>query len=307
MDGETGLAAIGDTPLLALPSVRPDGGARVVAKWEGANPSGSMKDRMARAMIRGAEADGTLDPGQHVVEYTGGSTGSALAMVCGVLDYPLTLLTADCFAAEKIRTMEALGAELEILETPEGKVYPGLFDRMEARITELADELDAHYTDQFDNPHHLEGYHPLGREIARECPDVTDFVMGVGTGGGAMGSAAGIRETVPDVTVTVVEPAESPYLTEREAGSHQVEGLALGVDPPYLESEGYDDAVAIPEEDGFATCRRLAREEGVFAGASTGLNVAAAVEVARERDPDDVVATVAVDTGLKYLHGDLYR
>ncbi len=307
MPGESGLGAIGDTPLLELPSIRPEGGARILAKWEGANPTGSMKDRMALAMIRGAEADGDLEAGQHVVEYTGGSTGSALAMVCAVEDYPLTLLTADCFAREKIRTMRALGADLEILETPAGKIYPGLFDRFEDRIDELADDLDAYYTDQFNNPHHLEGYHPLGREITRDCPDVSDLVMGVGTGGGAMGTAAGIRETVPDVHVTVVEPAESPYLTEGEAGSHEIEGVALGVDPPYLAEEGYDEAMAVPEAEAKAMARRLARDEGVFGGASTGLNVAAAVDVARDRSPDATVVTVACDTGLKYLHDDLHR
>lgn len=306
MHADSTLAAIGDTPLIELEGFRPEGGARVLAKWEGGNPTGSMKDRMARAMIRGAEADGDLQPGEPVIEYTGGSTGSSLAMVCSVLDYPLTLLTADCFAEEKIRTMEALGADLEILETPEGKIYPGLFDRFEARVEDLAAELGAYYTDQFNNPHHLEGYHPLGREIARDCPAVTDLVMGVGTGGGAMGTAAGLREAVPDIAVTVVEPAESPYLTEGEAGSHTIEGVALGVDPPYLDAEGYDEAMAVPEAEAHRTVGELAREAGVFAGASTGLNVAAAVRIAREREPADAVVTVAVDTGLKYLHGDLY-
>lgn len=307
MQAQSALEAVGDTPLIELASVRPEGGARIFAKWEGGNPTGSMKDRMALAMIRGAEADGDLDPGQHVIEFTGGSTGSSLAFVCGVEGYPLTLLTADCFAEEKIRTMQALGADVEILETPEGKVHPGLFEEWQERVQELIPELDAFFTDQFNNEHHLEGYRPLGREIVADCPAISDFVMGVGSGGGAMGTAAGIRDERDDVTVTVVEPSESPFLTEGETGSHSIEGVALGIQPPYLEEEGYDDAVAVPERTAHRFARRIAREDGIFAGTSTGMNVAAAVEVARERDPNDAVVTIAVDTGLKYLHGDLYR
>lgn len=301
------LEAVGNTPLVELASVRPEGGARIFAKWEGANPTGSMKDRMAQAMIRGAEADGDLEAGQHVVEFTGGSTGSSLALVCGIKGYPLTLLSADCFAEEKIRTMQALGAEVEVFETPEGKVHPGLFAEFEERVHQLVGELDAFFTDQFHNEYHPEGYRSLGTEIVADCPDITDFVMSVGTGGSAMGTAAGIRDDRSDVTVTVVEPSESPFLTEGEVGSHSVEGVAIGLQPPYLEDGRYDDAKAIPEERAKRLARQIARNDGLFAGTSTGMNVAAAVEVARERDATDAVVTIAVDTGLKYLHGDLYR
>lgn len=306
MDEPGGLAAIGDTPLVALPNVSPEDGAQIYAKWEGANPTGSMKDRMALAMIEGAEADGDLEPGDHVVEFTGGSTGSSLALVCGAKGYPLTLVSADCFAAEKIDTMRALGAEVEVLETPEGKLHPGLMDDFRERVGTLTDELDAYFTDQFHNEHHPIGYHPLGREIVADCPAVTDLVMGVGTGGGAMGTVGGIRGVRDDVELTVVEPAESAVLTGGEPGSHSIEGVALGFEPPYLEDGRYDDARAVPEERARRMTRRLAREDGLFAGTSTGMNVAAAVEVAAERDPDDAVVTVGVDTGLKYLHGDLY-
>lgn len=306
MATEAALEAIGDTPLVELESVRPDDGARIFAKWEGANPTGSMKDRMARAMIRGAEADGDLDPDQPIVEFTGGSTGSSLALVCGVRGYPFHAISADCFAAEKIDTMRALGADVEVLETPKGKVHPGLLDQMRERADEVVAELEAFFTDQLNNPHHLEGYHPLGREIVAQCPGLTDFVMGVGSGGGAMGTAAGIRNAGASATVTVVEPAESPFLTEGESGSHSIEGVALGFQPPYLEAGDYDDAVAIPEERAFETAARIARDDGVFSGPSTGLNVAAAIDIASERDPDDAVVTIAVDSGLKYLHGDLY-
>lgn len=306
MNASSALEAIGNTPLVELSGVRPEGGARIFAKWEGANPTGSMKDRMAKAIIHGAKADGELAAGQHVVEFTGGSTGSSLALVCGVEGHPITLLSADCFAEEKIQTMEALGANVEVVETPEGKVHPGLFDEWSERTDKIVSELDAYFTDQFDNEHHPEGYRPLGEEIVADCPDVTDFVMGVGTGGGALGTAAGIRDGRDDVTVTVVEPAESPYLTEGEAGSHSIEGVALGIRPPFLDELRYDEIVAVPEETAYRFARQIARLDGIFAGKSTGLNVAAAVEVARGRAPSDSVVTIAVDTGLKYLHSDLY-
>ena len=203
--------------------------------------------------------------------------------------------------------MQALGADVEVFETPEGKVHPGLFDEWTERVHELVAELDAFFTDQFNNEHHPEGYRPLGEEIVADRPDVSDFVMGVGTGGGAMGTTAGILDERDDVTVTVVEPAESPYFTEGEVGSHSIEGVALGIQPPFLEDGQYDDVRAIPEEVAYRYARQIARKDGLFAGMSTGMNVAAAVEVARERSPTDVVVTIAVDSGLKYLHGDLYR
>lgn len=301
------IEAIGNTPLVELESVRPEGGARIFAKWEGANPTGSMKDRMALSMIRGAEADGALHAGQHVIEFTGGSTGSSLALICAVEGYPLTLLTADCFAEEKIRTMEALGATVEVLETPDRKVYPGLFDRFHQRLDELAPDLDAYFTDQFTNEHHPEGYRQLGSEIVADCPSISDFVMGVGTGGCVVGTTAGIRADRADVAVTVVEPAESPILTEGESGAHTIEGVATGFRPPFLDAISYDEAIAVPERIARQYARTVARSDGLFAGASTGMNVAAAVEVARKRRSRDAVVTVAVDTGLKYLHGDLYR
>lgn len=307
MQAKSGLSAIGDTPLVELESLRPEGGARIYAKWEGANPTGSMKDRMAVAMIRGAEADGNLDPGQHVVEFTGGSTGSSLALVCSVLDYPLTLVTADCFAEEKIRTMQALGADVEVLETSDGKIHPGLIGEFEARVDDLVSELGAFFTDQFNNPRHPEGYRPLGHEIVADCPAVTDFVVGVGTGGCAMGTAAGIRDEREDVTVTVVEPEESSVLTDGQPGSHSIEGVAIGIRPPFLDEDRYDAVMTIPESTARRVATECATKDGLFAGTSTGMNVAAAVEVAQERARNEAVITIACDTGLKYLHGDLYR
>jgi len=299
------LDAVGSTPLVELDALRPPDGARVLAKWEGANPTGSMKDRMAVAIVHGARERGDLAPGQRVAEFTGGSTGSSLAMVCAALDHPATLVTADCYATEKIRTMEAFGADVEVLETPEGSVYPGLVEDWRERITAVVAETGAYWTNQLDNADALDGYAGLGEEILADAPGVTDFVMGVGTGGCAMGTARALRAE-RDVRVTLLEPAESPYLTASEGGDHDVEGLAVVEDPPLLDESLYDDVRAVPEADARETARRLAAEAGLFAGTSTGINVAAAVAIAAERDPEDVVATVACDTGLKYLDGDLF-
>ncbi len=299
------LDAVGATPLLELDAVRPAGGARVLAKWEGANPTGSMKDRMAVAIVRAARQRGDLVPGQRVAEFTGGSTGSSLAMVCAALDHPVTLLTADCFATEKIRTMRAFGGDVEVLETPDGQVYPGLLDDWQARLDVVVEETGAYWTDQLHNADALEGYAALGEEILADAPGVTDFVMGVGTGGCAMGTARALRSE-RDVRVALLEPAESPYLSASEGGDHNVEGLAVVEQPPLLDDDLYDDVRTVPEAEARAIARQLAAEEGLLAGTSTGLNVAAAVEIAAERDPEDVVTTVACDTGLKYLDDDLF-
>jgi cysteine synthase A len=299
------LEAVGTTPLIELDTIRPAGGARILVKWEGANPTGSMKDRMAVAIIRAARDRGELAPGQRVVEYTGGSTGSSLAMVCAALDHPITLLTADCFATEKIRTMRAFGGDVEVLETPNGQVHPGLIDDWQARLDNVMEETGAFWTDQLNNADALDGYAALGEELLTDAPGVTDFVMGVGTGGCAMGTARALR-AARDVRVGLVEPTESPYLSVGTGGDHTVEGLAVVEDPPLLDDRLYDEVLTVREADGRAMARRLASEEGLFVGTSTGLNVAAAVEIAAERNSDDIVTTVACDTGLKYLDGGLF-
>lgn len=301
------LEAIGDTPLVELTELAPTDGPRVFVKLEGENPTGSMKDRMALAMIEEAERAGVLSPGQRVVENTAGSTGSSLALVCTVKGYPFTAVSADCFAEEKLNTMRALGAELEVLETPEGELYPGVVDDMVARVRELRDETGAYWTNQIENDHQLVGYRAFGEEVLRDCPEITDFVMGVGTAGCAMGTANAFRDRGVDVHVTLTEPAESPVLSEGRLGSHDIEGVSVLNPPPLLDGSLYDDVSPISESEAEQTARRLAAEEGIFAGASTGLNVASALTVAEDRPPDAAVVTVAVDTGLKYLRGQLYR
>lgn len=299
------LGAIGDTPLIEFDRLRPDGGARILAKWEGANPTGSTKDRMALAMVEEAERAGHLDPGQPLVECTGGSTGMSLAFVGAVKEYPVHIVTADCFADEKIRAMRALGAEVEVMETPCGETHPCLIDDLRGRMAEIREETGAYFTDQFNNPHQLRGYRELGEEILTACPEITNFVASVGTAGCAMGTARQLLERYDDVTVDLVELSESPVLTERRSGSHGIEGIAT-LDPPLLEEALYDGVVTVPQERGKHVARDLATEEGLLAGASSGVNVAAAIEVARELPPDDTVVTVAVDSGLKYLSGTLF-
>jgi cysteine synthase A len=257
-------------------------------------------------MIEGAEARGALRPGMRVVEYTGGSTGSSLAMVCAVKGYRFQPLSSDAFAREKIQTMEAFGAEVEVLPSEGGKVTPALFDRFKARIAELKDAPDTFWTDQFHNVDALDGYRQIGLELVEQLGAVDVFCGAVGTAGMLVGVSRALKAAGGRTRVVALEPSGSPVLTTGRGGAHRVEGTAPGFVPPHLARDDYDEARAIDEDDARAMARRLAREEGVFAGVSTGLNVVAALQLARELAPGQRVATVAVDTGLKYLAGDLF-
>jgi cysteine synthase A len=307
MSPPTVLSSIGHTPLVELRRLPAPGGARVLVKCEGGNPTGSMKDRMALAMVEGARREGRLAPGQRVVELTGGSTGASLALVCSSLGHPLSIVTSDAVAREKIDMTRALGAEVEVLETPEGKVHPGLVPQMRARVEEIVAQTGAFWVDQFNNRHQLDGYAPLAQEVLSVCPEVTHFVQVVGTAGSSMGVARELRRARSAVRVTLVEPSSSPWLSEGRGGVHGVEGTAGVALPPLLDRALYDQVVAVDEREAREAARRLAREEGIFAGTSTGLNVLAALRLAASLPPSAAVVTVAVDTGLKYLAGDLYR
>jgi cysteine synthase len=301
------LDAVGSTPLVRLRRLVAPASADVVVKLEYFNPTGSYKDRMALAMIEGAERRGTLRPGMRVVEYTGGSTGSSLALVCAMKGYDFHPLSSDAFAAEKLDTMRAFGAELELVPSDGGKVTPGLFDRFKARIKELAQDPNTFWTDQFNNADAIEGYANIGRELLAQAGRVDAFVGMVGTAGMLVGVSQALKRAGAGTRIVALEPSTSPFLTTGKAGPHRVEGTAAGFWPPHLTAGSYDEARAINEDAGRTMARRAAREEGIFAGTSTGLNLAAAIEVARELGPGKLVATVAVDTGLKYLAGDLYR
>jgi cysteine synthase A len=301
------LHAIGRTPVVHLQRLPSSDCADVFVKLEYFNPTGSYKDRMALAMIEGAERRGALRQGMRVVEYTGGSTGSSLAMVCAMKGYAFHPLSSDAFAAEKLDTMRAFGADLEIVPSDGGKVTPALFDRFKARIAELTEDPDTFWTDQFNNRDALDGYVDIGRELVEQIGRVDAFVGAVGTAGMLVGVARALREASATTRIIALEPSTSPFLTTGRGGPHRVEGTAAGFWPPHLVHGSYDEARAIDENEARAMARRAARAEGIFGGTSTGLNLVGALQLARELGPGQVVATVAVDSGLKYLAGDLYK
>jgi len=300
------LDAIGRTPVVRLKRLAPVGGANVFVKLEYFNPTGSYKDRMALAMIEGAEARGALRPGMRVVEYTGGSTGSSLAMICAVKGYAFVPLSSDAFAREKIQTMQAFGADVQIVPSEGGKVTPGLFDRFRERIAVLQNEPETFWTDQFHNTDALNGYREIGVELLNQIGAVDLFCGAVGTAGMLVGVSRALKASGSRARIVALEPASSPVLTTGRSGAHRVEGTAPGFVPPHLTLSDYDEARAIDEEEARAMARRLAKEEGIFAGISTGLNVVAAIQCAAELGSGHNIATVAVDTGLKYLNGDLF-
>jgi cysteine synthase len=302
------LRAIGNTAVVRLGKVVPAGSADVIVKLESLNPTGSYKDRMALAMIEGAEARGALRPGMRVVEFTGGSTGSSLGMVCAAKGYRFVVLSSDAFSREKLLTMEALGAELRMVPSEGGKVTPVLFERFKKEIAVLAGEPDTFWTDQFHNEDAVQGYMGIGIELLQQTGGRIDAFCGaVGTGGMLRGVARAFREAGSRARIVALEPASSPALTEGRGGAHRVEGIGTGSVPPHMVDRPFDEARSIEESDARTMARRLAREEGLLVGTSTGLNIHAAVQLARELGPGKTVATVAVDTGLKYLAGDLFE
>ena len=300
------LSAIGQTPVVRLESLVEAGMAEVWVKLEAANPTGSYKDRMALAMIEGGERSGRLRPGQTVVEYSGGSTGSSLALVCAVKGYPLRIVTSDAFAQEKLATMRALGAELEVLPSPEG-ITPQLLPRMIERAEEIVDEVDGFATDQFRNGDMVEGYRALGRELLNQRDGRIDaFCAYIGTAGCFTGVTRELRTSLPELRRVGVEPAESPVISEGRAGTHRIEGGGPGFWPPLLEQDDFDEIRTVSTKDAFAMARRAAHEDGIFSGPSTGANLTVALELARELGDGKRVATVQVDSGLKYLAGEVY-
>ncbi|MFQ5791676.1 MAG: PLP-dependent cysteine synthase family protein [Acidobacteriota bacterium] len=302
------LEAIGNTPMVTLGKGLPPGSARVLVKLEYFNPTGSYKDRMALSIIEAAEERGDLRPGMTVVEFTGGSTGSSLAFVCAVKGYRLRLVSSDAFAKEKLDTMRALGAELTLVSSEKGQITPDLVPRMREEARRIQRTEGALWTDQFHNRDALQGYKKMGQELLEQVDGpIHAFCGAVGTAGMLVGVSEALREAGSAVRVVALEPATSPVLTAGKAGTHHVEGIGVGFSPPLLGKEHYDEARAVDEAEARRRACRLAREEGIFAGTSTGLNVTGALQVARELGPGHTVVTVAVDTGLKYLAGDLYR
>ena len=302
------LQAIGDTSMVRLRRVVPAGCADVFVKLEWENPTGSMKDRMAQAVISRAEADGRLRPGGTVVEYTGGSTGASLALVCAARGYRIRIVSSDAFSREKLDQMAALGAELTLVPSEGGRTTRKLILDMVEAARELSREPGTYWTNQLENHDSIAGYHPLGEEIWRQTEGrVGAFVHSVGTAASIRGVAAVLRRHRPDVHVAAVEPAESAVLSGGQPGPHKIEGVGVGYTPPLWDPSVVDEVIAVPTDAAKEMARRLAREEALFAGTSSGANVIAAIEVARRLGPGATVVTLMVDSGLKYLGTDVYR
>lgn len=301
------LQTIGNTPVVRLSKVVGPGMADVIVKLEYYSPTGSYKDRMALAMIESAEARGELRPGMRVVEYTGGSTGTSLGLVCAVKGYDFAPVSSNAFAREKLQTMRLFGADLHLIESADGKLTPELFQKMISTAAKMGAEPNNFYTDQFNNKDSIRGYMALGDELLEQVGTIDVFCAGVGTAGMIVGVSRALKRGGSKARIVALEPASSPVITTGKGGPHRVEGIAAGFVPPHLKREEYDEARAIPEDAAREMARRLAKEEGIFAGTSTGLNVAAALQFATELGPGKTVVTVAVDSGMKYLAGDLFQ
>jgi len=301
------LEAIGNTPLARLQTIVPDRAADVLVKLEYYNPTASYKDRMALSMIERAERRGALKPGMTVVEYTGGSTGISLAFVCAVKGYRCRIVTSDAVALEKRRSMEIFGAELEVLKSQGGKLTADLVPRMMDRAREIAAEGPSYATDQMRNPDMVAGYESLGEELLAQVDGpIHTFCAAVGTAGMLMGTSRVLRRHEPKPRIVAFEPATSSVLTAGKPGTHGVEGVAPGFVPPQFDRALVSESRGISDAEGRRTAWDLARREGIFAGTSTGLNVAGAIQIAKEIGAGHTVVTVAVDSGFKYLAGDLY-
>lgn len=298
------LDAIGNTSLVRLQKIAPS----IFAKLEWENPTGSMKDRMAKAVIERAEADGRLQPGDTVIEYTGGSTGASLALVCAAKGHRIRIVTSDAFSREKRDQMAALGAELTLVPSEGGLTTKKLILDMIETARKLSEEPHTYWTDQLNNHDSIAGYFPLGEEIWAQTDGKVDaFVHSAGTAASSRGVATVLKQHNPDAKIVIVEPAESSVLRGGQPGPHKIEGVGIGYLPPLWEPSLVDEVIAVKTDDAKAMARRLAREEGLFAGTSSGANVIAAMQVAERLGPDATIVTLMCDSGLKYVNTDVYR
>jgi cysteine synthase A len=301
------LDAIGNTSLVRLRKVVPSACATILAKLEWENPSGSVKDRMANAVISRAEADGRLKPGDMVIEYTGGSTGTSLALVCAAKGYRLHIVSSDAFSQEKLDHMVALGAKLTLVPSEGGRTTKKLILDMIETARALSRESHTYWTDQLNNHDSIAGYFSLGEEIWAQTKGAVDaFVHSVGTAASSRGVATVLKRHKPSVKIVVVEPAESSVLRGGPPGPHKIEGVGIGYTPPLWEPSLVDEILPVATDDAKEMARRLAREEALFAGTSSGANVIAAIQVGERLGPNATVVTLMADSGLKYLSTDVY-
>jgi cysteine synthase len=302
------LSSIGNTPLVELRKVVPAGSGRVFVKLEWTNPTGSMKDRMAAAAVLAAEANGRLKAGGTVVEYTAGTTGISLALVCAARGYGLEIVFSDAFSDEKRRTMQAFGAHITDVPSGDRKITEALIKAMIDKAAEISHRPGHWYCDQLNNHDAIQGYLPLGEEIWRQTEGkVTAFVHSVGTAHSIHGVTQALWRHNPKVLVVAVEPAESAVLSGGPTGSHRIEGIGIGFIPPLWRSDQVHEIQSVVTQEAKEMTRRLAREEGIFGGTSSGANVAAAIRVARSLGPGANVVTIVCDSGLRYLSTDVYR
>ena len=296
------LHLIGNTSLIALRNVVPENGSRVLLKVESENPTGSIKDRQALAMIEAAEADGRLTPRGSVVEYTGGSTGVSLSLVCAVKGYRLDIVSSDAFSQEKLDHMRILGAELHVIESDAGRMTEQLTRDMIEAARVIVEENGGYWTDQLNNTDQLAGYERMAEEIWDQTDGRIDgFVQSVGTAASLRGNAEVLRGHNPEIMIVAVEPSESAVLSGGPTGAHKIDGVGAGFVVPLWDSDIADRIDQVSTEEATAMAMRLAREEGLFAGTSTGGNVIAALRLAEQLGPDATVVTVMCDTGMKYL------
>lgn len=301
------LEIIGNTPIVKLQKIVPRGCGEIYLKLEAYNPTGSKKDRMALAMIEGAEKRGNLKKGMTVVEYSGGSTGAGLAFVCSLKGYRFRLITADVFGKEKISLMNSLGADLEVIKSRDGKITKELINKMINRAKEISKEPNTFFTNQLDNEDVIKGFVPLGEEILDQINGSIDAVCDtVGTAGTLMGIAKAFKNANSNSKIIAVEPSSSPILSKGIKGSHNVEGVGLGFIPKIYDSKLVDDVITIEESIARQTSRDLALKEGIFCGTSSGMNVAAAIQISQKLGPKSRVVAIACDTGLKYLSEGLF-
>jgi cysteine synthase A len=293
--------------LVKLNHVTERTGAEVYVKLEYFNPTSSYKDRMALSVIEEAEKRNELLPGMTVIENTAGSTGTSLAFVCAAKGYSFKAISSDAFSKEKLRAMQLFGAELELIENKGLGITPDLVPKMMAHAKELSEKNGFFWTRQFENPDVLVGYKQMATEMSKQLQvPIHTFCAGTGTAGMFVGVSKELRKMYP-VQLIALEPASAPLLSRGVKGTHNVEGIAAGFIPPFLQHVTYDDVQTIDENEARFMAKRLIKEEGIFAGTSTGLNVVAAVKIAKELSPNDVVVTVACDSGLKYLSTGLYN
>jgi cysteine synthase A len=302
------LDAIGNTPITQLRRVVPRGSAKVLAKLEFANPTGSMKDRVAKAMIEAAEADGRLKPGRTVVEYTGGTTGISLALICAAKGYNLKIVFSDAFSDEKRYTMQAFGAKIQDVKSDNKKITEKLIKEMVETARQVSQQPGHWYCDQLSNHDGTAGYQPLGEEIWNQTGGRIDaFVQAVGTAQSIHGVTKALWKHNKDLLIVAVEPAESAVLSGKPTGSHKIEGIGIGYVPPLWNPKLVNEIITVSTEEAKAMARRLAREEALFVGTSSGANVVASLKIAERLGPEATVVTIMVDSGLRYLSTDLFR